>query len=143
LPKRVTEIITGLNDDFRQLDAVLGTLSPDFVRVPLAFGTATAAVIAVIFGFSVFGDFFCQSSYEQDLPCLVFLKLMIGLISCVTFLIPTAMISIVHAKLNDFKPDILVTKGAVHDHCVGVFSSALVMTLLTAFTRLVIERYFP
>jgi ABC-type multidrug transport system fused ATPase/permease subunit len=130
LPKALTNSLGGQIGDLHRLDSILAKVSPDYIRDSFIFGFAMAVIMAVIFFCSTFGLLFLE-----DLMLLLILRLVIGLICCVSFLLPTIIISILYLKSKKLPSEIKVKMGDVGGYCWGTFFSAAFMTFLTAFAH--------
>jgi hypothetical protein len=141
LPKAVMSAVGDQIEDFHRLDGVLARLGPEYIRDSFIFGLATTVVMALVFICSIFGQHFGLVPRQQDLPLVLMFGLVIGLICCVSFLIPTVIIYTLYSKSKGLQSNIKVNRGDVGGYCWGAFFSAIVMTVLTAFTGIFIENY--
>lgn len=140
LPKALTSTVGDQIEDFHRLDGILARLSPEYIRDPLIFGLGTAMVIAVVFVCSLFGPHFGLVLHQQDLSLVLILRLVIGLICCLSFLLPTVIVYTLYSNSKRLQSNIKMDRGDVGGYCLMAFFSAIVMTVLTAFTRTFIEK---
>ena len=139
LPKALMSAVGDQVEDFHRLDGILTILSPEYIKDSFIFGLVATTVMAIMFVCSIFGQHFRLVRYQQDLPLLLILRLMVGLICCVSFLIPTIILYTLYSKSKGLPSNIKVNEGDVGGYCLGAFFSAIFMTVLITFIGTFIE----
>ena len=139
LPKALMSAVGDQIEDFHRLDGILASSSPEYIRLFFISGLATTMIMAVMFVSFFFGRYFGLVPHQQDLSLVLMLRLLIGLICCVSFLILTVIVYTLYSKSNGLPSNIRVNRGDVGGYCWGAFFSAVLMRVLTTFTSTFIE----
>lgn len=144
LPVNVSEIIlqVGMNvlsdqmEDLGHLRSILAKASPGWIRDPFIIGIVTAVVLAVAFFTAMFSWPFGAGILMRDLTLQLVPRLIIGLLCCISYLVPTIVLYLLYSKSKELSSEIKADQGPVGGYCWGTLFSALLMTTMTTFVHI-------
>lgn len=139
-PASITSLASDQAGFLQPLEGILQRVTPAYIQDPLIFGLALTLVMAVIFASSNLSWPF-GSVIRQLGPTLTLgLSLVIGLACCLIFFVPMVICLILRLEAQKLHSNVETKEGNVGSYCLGAFLSAIVLMVLTAFTRIFIER---
>jgi hypothetical protein len=134
LPEALTSFIGDQLHDLQPLEGTLAKLTSGFVQDWLISGLVLNLVMAVVFACSLVGLPYGLFLQQLTPRLTLALRLTIGLICVVSFLVPTTILHILCSKSQGLQSNIQAKKGDVSAYYFGALFCVIVMTVLTAFT---------
>lgn len=136
VPETVLSFVGDQVEALQPLEGMLTKVTPANMQGCLILGLVPVFAMAALFVSSVFGRLFCVACCLLRLGILtkIITFIILGLLCCVPFLVPTVILYDVQSKLQNLQTSIIVEKGDVSGYCLGALCCAVVMMLLATIS---------
>jgi ABC-type multidrug transport system fused ATPase/permease subunit len=145
LPEALTSFIGDQVQDLRSLEGILAKLTSGFVRDWLISGLVLGLVMIVLFAWSIIGPpygLFLQP-LSSRLALALALKVTVGLVCIVSFLVPTTVLNILCSKSQRLQSNVQAKKGDASGYSLVALFCVVVMMVLTVFAPDFVAKFSP
>ncbi|ELQ45145.1 hypothetical protein OOU_Y34scaffold00006g4, partial [Pyricularia oryzae Y34] len=129
--------------DIENVDATLTQITTPYFRHTLIAGVVLTGIATLLVVMSAYGRFTWLKKSKEILfspkPIVFILRLLIGLLLCVPYIIPTLTLSMVRSKLDELPPWIEVENGDVFELLIGCTCCALFGAVISSAVHVFAE----